>query len=134
LPPDLHQLIAATNTAADRRKLVDYYKGQAQQASVANCTRSLFFPSVGWSKVPLGGLRNACGCGRTARENSTPACSSSISPSSCCYSEDYELALSEPPEYFTHEEELSYCYVFFPVSLHQLRTVMIGHTAFASSR
>jgi len=30
--PDLHQLIATANTAADHQKLVDYYKDQAQQA------------------------------------------------------------------------------------------------------
>src|SRR5437868_15061795 len=59
-----------------------------------NCTALPSSPNDGWSNVPLPGLRNAGGYGKTASANCTPANSSSSLLSLLCCSEDTEQVLS----------------------------------------
>src|SRR5437868_7254367 len=58
-----------------------------------NCTALPSSPNDGWSNVPLPGLRNAGGYGKTASANCTPANSSSSLLSLLCCSEDTEQVL-----------------------------------------
>jgi hypothetical protein len=66
---------------------------RSKSPNVANCIPLRSCLSAGWLNDHSPGSRNADDYGKTANANSTPACSSSTSPSWCFYSEDREQVL-----------------------------------------
>jgi len=63
-------------------------------ASATSCMALSFCPNAGWWEDSSRGWKRAKDYGRTANENSMPACNSSTLHSSLSYSEDREQALS----------------------------------------
>jgi transposase len=79
----------------DSAELKAYDAGRRCLASSAmNCTLLSSCPNAGSSNAPSYGWKSAADYGKTANENSIPACSSFPSPSSPYCSADREQALS----------------------------------------